>query len=99
MRHNEIKIACPCCKAELTVDRETGDLIRHEPHREEKRIPAMEEMLKRLSREKEAIEEKFQKESRALKDRSKVLEEKFKESMEKVDRSDTRRPIRPIDLD
>lgn len=99
MDARDFEVECPCCQATIWVDRLTGRVSRHEKASQEKKIPSMEEMIRKLSKEKAAIEEKVERESQALKDRSRILEEKFQESLKKIDPSDVRPPIRPFDLD
>lgn len=59
----------------------------------------MNEMIKNLDMQKKAVEEKILNESKALKDRSRILEEKFKESMKHLNKDEDMKPIRPFDLD
>ncbi|HXN06591.1 MAG TPA: hypothetical protein VN944_05955 [Nitrospiria bacterium] len=99
MDARDFEVECPCCQATIWVDRLTGRVSRHEKASQEKKIPSMEEMIRKLSKEKAAIEEKVERESKALKERSRILEEKFQESLKKIDPSDVRPPIRPFDFD
>jgi hypothetical protein len=77
------------------IDRKTGAVL----GAEEKPKPSasMQEMMRRLDDQRQATTERVAQEQQALKDRSRVLEEKVKESMKRVDPKG--KPIRPIDLD
>jgi len=88
-------VQCPHCEAKLTIDRKTGALL----GAEEKPKPSatLDEMIRRLDDQRQATTERVAQEQQALKDRSRVLEEKVKESMKRVDPKG--KPIRPIDLD
>lgn len=93
----KFRIQCPHCEAELVVDRKTGALLRSEA-KSTKPTASLQEMVRRLDDRKQATSERVQQEQQALKDRSRVLEEKVRESMKQVD-PDTKPPLRPIDLD
>ena len=90
-------ITCPCCEAVLTVDAETGALLAHE----EKKKPhgSFEDLKGELAKQKELREQIFAQEMSSMKDRERLLEEKFKEAMKRAD-TDTGTPFRnPLDLD
>jgi len=55
-------------------------------------------MVSNLQTQKSEMEKFFEKQIESQKDRSRILEEKFKEAMERADKSD-KRPINPMDLD
>ena len=89
-------ITCPCCEATLTVDANTGALLAHE---EKKKVLGSFEVLKgNLSKQAEHREQIFAQEMSSMKDRERLLEEKFQEALKRADTSDT--PYRnPLDLD
>ena len=99
MSETKIETQCPCCQTRLIVDGTTGTVLWHEDKKPEKTLPTINEMIKNLDLQKKAVEEKILNESRALKDRSRILEEKFKESMKHLNKDEEIKPIRPIDLD
>ena len=99
MSEMKIETRCPCCQTRMIVDGATGAVIWHDIQKPEKGFPSMEEMIRGLDSRKKEVEEKISQESRALKDRSRILEEKFRESLRHLDKDDDVRPIRPIDLD
>jgi DNA-binding ferritin-like protein len=90
-------IICPCCEATLTVDAQTGALISHEE--KAKPVASFEEMAKDLERQKQVRESIFSQELGSLKDRERLLEEKFREAMKRADK-DKDKPYRnPLDMD
>ena len=90
-------IICPCCEATLTVDAQTGVIISHE----EKTKPAasFDEMLKGLDKQKQQREQIFQQELGSLKDRERLLEEKFREAMKRAEKDKDKPYINPLDVD
>jgi cell division protein FtsB len=96
-KHMEkLNIICPCCEATLTVDSATGAILAHE---EKKKITGSFEDLKgELSKQKDRREQLFAQEMSSMKDRERLLEEKFQEALKRADKSDT--PFRnPLDMD
>ncbi|MFN0279858.1 MAG: 2-nitropropane dioxygenase [Pyrinomonadaceae bacterium] len=90
-------VVCPCCEAALTVDAHTGALLAHE---EKKKVHGSFEDLKgELNKQKEHREQIFAQEMSSIKDRERLLEEKFKEALKRAD-TDSDKPFRnPLDLD
>ena len=90
-------VTCPCCDAALTIDAQTGALL---AHTEKKKITGSFEDLKgELGKQKEMREQIFAQEMSSMKDRERLLEEKFKEAMKRAD-TDSTTPFRnPLDLD
>ena len=90
-------LVCPCCDATLTVDANTGTILAHE---EKKKVHGSFEDLKgELNKQKEHREQIFAQEMSSMKDRERLLEEKFKEALKRAD-TDSDKPFRnPLDLD
>ena len=90
-------IICPCCEATLMIDAQTGALISHE----EKSKPAasFDEMLKGLDKQKQQREQIFQQELGSLKDRERLLEEKFQAAMKRAEKDKDKPYINPLDID
>ena len=90
-------LICPCCEATLTIDAITGAMLSHEEKK--KATGSFEELAGELNKQKEIREQLFAQEMSSMKDRERLLEEKFKEAMKRADTtSDT--PFRnPLDLD
>ncbi len=90
-------ITCPCCEAKLTVDVNTGALLAHEEKK--KVLGSFEDLKGELSKQKEHREQIFAQEMSSVKDRERLLEEKFKEALKRAD-TDSDTPYRnPLDLD
>ncbi len=92
-------IICPCCEATLAVDAQTGALISHEE--KAKPVASFEEMAKEMERKKNLREQVFSQELGSVKDRERLLEEKFKEAMKRAEKDkDKDAPYRnPLDFD
>jgi hypothetical protein len=92
-----LMVNCPCCRAELTIDAATGAVIWHhsEPPPPQR---SLNDLVKDLDVKRQEVADRFERERRALGDRSRVLEEKVKEALKRVD-PNAPPPIRPIDLD
>ena len=90
-------IICPCCEATLTIDAGTGALL---AHAEKKKITGSFEDLKgALSKQKDQRDQIFAQEMSSMKDRERLLEEKFKEALKRAD-TDSSLPFKnPLDLD
>ncbi len=90
-------IICPCCEASLSVDSQTGSIISHE----EKSRPhaSFDEMVKGLDKQKQAREQIFAQELNSMKDRDRILEEKFQEAMKRAEKEKDKPYINPLDLD
>lgn len=96
----KISIICPCCEATLTIDGETGAILSHA----EKAKPrgSFEDLRGDLDRQKNLREQLFSQEMSVQKDRSRILDEKFKEAFKRVESSgeDLEKPFKnPLDLD
>jgi hypothetical protein len=90
-------IICPCCEATLTVDSHTGALISHEE--KVRPLASFDEMVKGLDKQKQVREQIFSQELSSMKDRDRILQEKFQEAMKKAEK-DKDKPYRnPLDLD
>ena len=90
-------LVCPCCDATLTVDANTGTILAHE---EKKKVHgSFEDLRGELNKQKEHREQIFAQEMSSMKDRERLLEEKFKEALKRAD-TDSDKPFRnPLDLD
>jgi len=91
------EIQCPCCEATIVIDRVTGEILLHKA-KEKKSNQSLESMVSNLQTQKSEMEKFFEKQIESQKDRSRILEEKFKEAMQRADKSD--KPlVNPLDLD
>ena len=93
----KFSITCPCCDATLTIDAANGALLAHE---EKKKIHgSFDDLRGELSKKKELREQIFAQEMSSMKDRERLLDEKFKEALKRAD-TDSGIPFRnPLDLD
>ena len=90
-------LICPCCESTLIIDAQTGALISHAE--KAKPVASFEEMAKDLERQKQVRESIFSQELGSMKDRERLLEEKFREAMKRADK-DKDKPYRnPLDMD
>mgnify|MGYP001082685798 FL=1 len=96
MSSEKIEVICPCCETRLQVDKKTGEIIWEE--KKAKVMPSLADMVKEHEAHKKEQESLFNKRSKTQKDRSRLLEEKFKEAQKNVDKSKDI-PLRDIDLD
>ena len=90
-------VICPCCEAAIIVDAQTGVIISHEE--KAKPLASFEEMAKEMENRKKLREQVFSQELGSVKDRERLLEEKFKEAMKRAEK-DKGGPYRnPLDFD
>jgi hypothetical protein len=91
-------IICPCCEATLTIDSETGAMLSHEE--KSKPLASFDEMVKGLDKQKQVREQIFSQELSSMKNRDRILEEKFQEAMKRAEKDKDTKPYRnPLDLD
>jgi len=91
------EIECPCCEALIVIDRLSGEVLLHKA-KEKKSNQSIESMVANLQTQKSEMDKFFDKQIESQKDRARILEEKFKEAMERADKSE-KPPINPMDLD
>jgi hypothetical protein len=96
MGSKKLDVICPCCETKLQVDQKTGEVIWEE--RKPKPEVSLTDMVKDLEKQKKEQENIFKKNSENQKERSRVLDEIFKESQKHVDKSGEK-PLRDFDLD
>ena len=75
MSMKEIHIDCPCCKAKLVIDAETGAVLQSTAHKEAG--PSLEDFLKNDKNRGKDLDDKFAEAKRQEDSRLKVLEKKF----------------------
>jgi hypothetical protein len=97
----KLTVRCPDCNSDLVIDATTGQVL---SHRKAKQPIAggkdFDALLKGLDEDKERAEDIFQREVAAMKDRDRLLEEKFREAMRRAEEEpDEGPPRRPFDLD
>jgi hypothetical protein len=90
-------IICPCCEATLSIDANTGALLSHEE--KQKPLASFEGLVKDLDKQKQTREQIFAQEMSSMKDRERLLEEKFKDAMKRADKDKGKAYKNPLDLD
>ena len=93
----KFSVICPCCDATLTIDAQTGSILAHEEKK--KPMASFDELKGDLSKQKELREQLFAQEMSSMKDRERLLEEKFQEALKRADKDDTTPFKNPLDLD
>jgi len=94
---DKLNVICPCCEASLTIDSTTGAMLAHD---EKKKITGSFEDLKgELSKQKDRREQLFAQEMSSVKDRERLLEEKFQEALKRADKTSDAPFRNPLDLD
>lgn len=97
----KLSLRCPDCGSDLVVDASTGEVL---SHRRPKQPPAggkdLDSLLQGLDEEKARAQSVFEREVAAMKDRDRLLEEKFREAMRRAEEEpDEGPPKRPFDFD
>lgn len=93
----KFSIICPCCEAALVIDAQTGAILSHEEKK--KILGSFEDLKGELGKQKELRDQLFSQEMSSMKDRERLLDEKFKEAMKRAE-SEKDVPYRnPLDLD
>jgi hypothetical protein len=94
---NKFTIICPCCEATVIVDAITGAIISHEE--KQKPLASFEDMAKNLNKAKQTREQIFTQEMSSMKDRERLLEEKFREAMKRAEKDKDKVYRNPLDMD
>lgn len=92
------EITCPCCEATLVIDRVSGEVLLHKI--KEKRGPggSLDAMVAGLETQKSEAAKRFDRQLESQKDRARILEERFKEALERAEKSDEKY-VNPLDMD
>ncbi len=90
-------IICPCCEAKLSIDSQTGALLAHEE--KAKPLASFDEMVKGLDKQKQFREQIFAQELNSMKDRDRILEEKFQEAIKRAEKEKDKPYLNPMDID
>jgi hypothetical protein len=93
----KFSVICPCCEAALTIDAQTGAILAHEEKK--KVLGSFEDLKGELSKQKELRDQLFSQEMSSMKDRERLLEEKFKEAMKRAEGEKDVPYKNPLDLD
>lgn len=90
------EIHCPCCESLIVVDRISGEVLLHKP-KETKVTGSLESMVSGLEAQKAEAAKRFDRQLESQKDRARLLEEKFKEAMQRADKDE--KYVNPFDMD
>jgi hypothetical protein len=93
-----IDVICPCCQARLTIDLGLKAVIHHEVAAKATPIMDLREALGTLKSEANRREAQFQQALAAERDKGRLLERKFEESLKKAKEDSSPPPPRSIDL-
>ncbi|MEE8584930.1 MAG: hypothetical protein V3T83_08770 [Acidobacteriota bacterium] len=94
MAKQRIHVVCPCCQAGLTVDPESGLVLKSDQKKSEY---SFEDALERHKSFKSTADDRFQKAFESEKQRTESLEKKFQEALASKDELED--PKRPFDWD
>ena len=92
------EITCPCCEATLVVDRLSGEVLLHKAKETRGPSGSLESMVAGLETQKSEAAKRFERQLESQKDRSRILEEKFKAALEQAEKSDDKY-VNPMDMD
>jgi hypothetical protein len=84
MPASELRIDCPCCKAKLVVDPETGAVLQATAHKDAP--PTLESFMKAESGRAKDLEDKFAEARRLEEGRRALLEKKFEWAKKNADK-------------
>ena len=87
----QILVRCPDCGGELKVDAATGEVLSHRSAQVE-REPSkdFDSLLAGLDESKRHAESVFEREMGALQDRDRLMDEKFRQALERAEKEDGR---------
>lgn len=91
------EITCPCCQSMIVIDRISGEVLLHKA-KEGKTTGSLESMVAGLETQKSEAAKRFDKQIESQKDRARILEERFREALERAEKSDEKY-INPMDMD
>lgn len=92
------EITCPCCEATIVVDRLTGEVLLHHVKVRKGGTESFEKMVSGLETQKQEAARRFERQLESQKDRARLLEEKFKEALQRAESSDEKH-VNPFDMD
>lgn len=94
---DKFSVKCPCCEARLTVDAQTGSVLGYEEKK--KPVGSFDALKSEVEKQKQMRDQVFAQEMSSMKDRERLLEEKFNEAMKRAE-GERDKPYRnPLDMD
>jgi hypothetical protein len=98
-KEDAFEVACPHCRAMLTVDSATRAVIAHTPAATPKTFADFEEAAKSLREQEGRKESIFRQSVEAQKNSADLLEKKFQEAVKRAKQTPDAPRIRDFDLD
>jgi hypothetical protein len=99
-KKEHLTLRCPECGADMKVDIATGTILSHHSSKPSGASKDFDALLAGIDDSKNRANEIFDQEVEALEHRERLLDEKFREAMERVEEEDDGSPPpRPWDLD
>ena len=92
------EINCPCCEALIVIDRLSGEVLLHKAKETKTGGGSLESMVQGLESQKSEAAKRFERQLDMQKDRARILEEKFREALQRAEKSDEKH-VNPMDLD
>jgi hypothetical protein len=86
----ELKLDCPCCKAQLIVDSATGGVIKFIPHKDE--APSLEQFMKADKERSKDLADKFAAAKKEEDNRLDLLNKKFEWAKKNKDKLPDAKP-------
>jgi hypothetical protein len=95
-----VNVTCPHCRSTIKVDPEAGVVVEHQPPAETGTRIDFETRLQQMASDKQRASDRMAEEMRREKSKDRILEERFRNLMDKAkDVDDGTPPLRDIDLD
>jgi hypothetical protein len=95
-----LKVDCPCCGAQLTIDPARGVVTEtNDPAAAARKAAELKDAERLLAEESTRIEQKFKSIVEADKGRGAAMDKLFKSFMEKAKDEPVEKPVKDIDLD
>lgn len=81
---DKFEIQCPCCQATIVIEAATGNILWHKERQSKVAGSSIEQMLSDMESKKSEAARRLEREMASQKDRSDLLEKKFKEALERA---------------
>jgi hypothetical protein len=94
-----IDVDCPCCRAQLKIDRGLGVVLSHVPPPKPPPSVDLDDTARLLREQQDRVEEKFRLSVESEKMKDDVLARKFTEGLKKASQEPIEKPLRDFDLD
>ncbi|MBP7652411.1 hypothetical protein KA977_03250 [Candidatus Dependentiae bacterium] len=82
---DEFIIKCPCCSADLTIDKQTGRILKHESVSQQKSKMSFDELMKEQQDKKKQLNSKFDMLFDQEKNKKELMEKEFEKAKSKFD--------------